>query len=387
MITIAYECARLFSSMTGFGTYCRTLISNLSAYYPNNHYLLISSDSHRYLSAQKTFELEEIDRILQTKSVRALFPPERWSIYWKAFGARKALNSNGVDIYHGPTQHIPRSIRETRIPKIITMHDLIYRHYPELCPGQDLDALDRQLSRACSVSDRIIAVSQSTKIDLVNLFSISPDKISVIYSACDTRYGNKVPEHIRIRIKEKYHLPDRYLLYVGSMTERKNLLSIVDAINRLPVNKRLPLVVIGDMTSYTDKVLNFSDKNKIREWLIFPSNVSTNELPAVYQGAELFIYPSLYEGFGMPVLEALTSGVPVITSNVSAMPEAGGPNTRLINPTDVDEIAWGIEEIVGDSELRGTMILAGKEHAKRFSGEVVTNQIFNLYINEIHKYR
>ena len=106
-----------------------------------------------------------------------------------------------------------------------------------------------------------------------------------------------------------------------------------------------------------------------------------------HQGAELFIYLSFYEGFGMPVLGALTSGVPVITSNVSAMPEAGGPNSRLINPTDVDEIVWGIEEIIGDSELRGTMILAGKEYAKRFSGEVVTNQIFNLYKNEIHKYR
>ena len=116
------------------------------------------------------------------------------------------------------------------------MHDLIYRHHPELCPGQDLDALDRQLSKACSISDRITAVSQSTKNDLVNLFSVTPDKISVIYSACDTRYRTKVPEHIKIHIKEKYHLPDRYLLYVGSMTERKNLLSIVDAINRLPVN-------------------------------------------------------------------------------------------------------------------------------------------------------
>ncbi|MCS5612510.1 MAG: glycosyltransferase family 4 protein, partial [Candidatus Poribacteria bacterium] len=310
-------------------------------------------------------------------------PPSSGRLYWKLLGARRTLFNQGVDIYHGLAQQIPRSVRQKRVPIVLTVHDLIYRHYPELSLNTDLNLYESQLLNACSISDKIVAVSESTKIDLVDLFSISPQKISVIYSACDYRYHKIATAETIQRTRSTYGLPERYLLYVGSMSERKNLLSVVKALNIIPRADRLPLVVVGATTSYSNVVGDYIKNNGLDDWIMFPKRVETEDLPAVYQAAEIFLYTSLYEGFGMPILEALSSGIPVITSNISAMPEAAGPDSRLIDPESPDEIATGITDILSDDSLRHKMIENSYAYSQKFNNKKVTEKMLQLYQTSI----
>ena len=389
MIKIGFESKRLFRSMTGFGAYSRTLVKGLVKHYPDNKYVLLPDQSNETASQELMLHTLDIEKVLNLDAVSVLYPPRNKSLYWKLFGAKQQLRSNNIDIYHGLTNQLPRSISSLNIPLVITVHDLYYLHYPELCRndlGQrdDLKKLNQELKKACYRSNKIIAVSENTKNDIVDQFSVSPDKVTVIYQSCDPVYFEKITEEKKYEVKQRYDLPDKYLMYVGSMTERKNLLSIVKAINLIPISERLPLVVIGSRTAYTDSVVDYAMKRKLDRWLIFANSVSNNDMPAVYQGAHIFLYISLYEGFGIPVLEALVSGVPVITSNSSALPEAAGPNSRLVEPTSVEDIARSIIEITEDKDLRSEMILKGRRHATKFESRVVSTQLMNLYEEMIH---
>ena len=389
MIKVGFESKRLFRSMTGFGAYSRTLVKGLAKHYPEHRYVLLPDQSHERASQESKFHTLDVQTVLNHDAVSVLYPPSNKSLYWKLLGAMQQLRSNNVDIYHGLTNQLPRSISRLNIPLVITIHDLYYLHYPELCRndlGQkdDLKKLNRELKEACIRSDKIIAVSESTKNDIVDQFCVSPDKVTVIYQSCDPVYFDRLTEKKQRAVRLKYDLPDKYLLYVGSMTERKNLLAIVKAIALIPISERLPLVVIGARTAYTDVIVDYAMKRGLDNWLIFPNSVSNNDMPAVYQGAHIFLYISLYEGFGIPVLEALVSGVPVITSNVSALPEAGGPNSRLVDPTDVEDIAKSIIDITRDKDLRSEMISKGRTYATKFESRVVSTQLMNLYKDMLH---
>ena len=379
MLTIGFEGKRLLSSSTGFGTYSRTLIRDICRFYPETRCVVIAHDSYNALNKLPTFSSLEVEQVKLLDSLKVVYPPNTWHLYWKLLGAKRALYDHGVDIYHGLAHQIPRSVHQKRIPLVLTVHDLIYRHYPEFSPDDDHNLYESQLLNACSISNKIVAVSESTKQDIVNFFSISPQKISVIYSACDYRYHEIATADTIRQTKSVYGLPEKYLLYVGSMSERKNLLSVVKALNIIPRTDRLPLVVVGATTSYSNVVSDYIKKNGLDDWIIFPKRVETEDLPAVYQAAEIFLYTSLYEGFGMPILEALSSGIPVITSNVSAMPEAAGPDSRLIDPESPDEIASGIIDILSDDSLRREMIETGYAYSQKFDNRRVTEKMLQLY--------
>jgi len=301
----------------------------------------------------------------------------------RVFAVSRQLRKAKVSLYHGMTHQIPRSVRSVGIPKILTIHDLIFLRCPEFFADEDIGQREHELRDACETAQKIVAVSEATKSDLISLFGIQSSKIEVIYSACDKRYWRTVSKEEILRVRQKHGLPDRYLLYVGSMAERKDLLSIVKAIASLPDRDKVPLVVVGAETAHTDVVKEYMRRYKLQKWVVFTKGVMTEDLPAVYQGAKIFLYISIYEGFGMPILEAITSGVPVIVSNTSAMPEAGGPGARLVSPQAVDEIALAIQEISQDVKLRDQMVKYGEAYARRFSSEVVTGQMMELYLSEI----
>jgi glycosyltransferase involved in cell wall biosynthesis len=320
----------------------------------------------------------EVDRVVSHESVRVVFPPDKAKLYWKLIGARRTLRENQIDLYHGLAHQIPRSVRLSAVPKVVTIHDLIYLHHPEFSPEDDLDRYDRQLRAACSISDRIIAVSESTKRDLIRFFSISPEKIRVIYSPCDARFGEKVSKERKIQVRKNYKLPDKYLLYVGSMAARKNLLAVVKAIREIPSENRIPLVIIGNKTAYSKTVFEYAEQAGLQHYLVTPKYVATDDLPAVYQGAQLFLYVSHYEGFGMPILEAITSGTPVVTSRTSAMPEAGGPGAALVDPENPLEIASKISELLVD-DARENAVREGLIHAMKFDNSRIARKLVSLY--------
>jgi len=363
---IAFDAKRIFNNFTGLGNYGRAVVANLAKYYPENEY---------HLFTPKIKETPETAPFLK--------PPfhlhKGSGAMWRTSGINKDLQKNEIDIYHGLSHEIPIGIQKTGIKSVVTIHDLIIKVYPKQFPFFDRQIYDFKFKYACENADTIIAISESTKQDIVKYYGVSESKIKVNYLSANPIFEQQLTSEQKGAVLKKYDLPTDYLLYVGSIIERKNLLSIIKAMEQLPADLDLPLVVVGKGKFYFQKIKKYLQANPIRNQIIFTKYIETADLPAIYQAAQIFLFPSIYEGFGIPVIEALHSQTPVITSNISSLPEAGGPSSLLINPTSVEEISNGISTILKDASLQQQMISEGKEYVKRFDGEILANELMNVF--------
>lgn len=369
MLRFGYDAKRLFNNFTGLGNYSRTLLKNLSYYYPDHAYFLFSP---------------KIERKADTKffTSSASFSPQAPLRYarplWRTYTIRYALKRHKIQLYHGLSNELPIGIHSTKIKSVVTIHDLVFKQRPEYYPWLDRKIYDFKFRYACEHADSIVAISESTKTDIVNFYGIAPKKIKVIYQSCDERFLQEKSPKLIEQILAKYNLPAEFMLYVGTISERKNLMGIVQAMAQLPPSMRIPLVVIGQGKEYKNQVLEFLNKENLQDRVIF-TQVSNDDLPAIFQKARIFLYPSRVEGFGIPVIEALFSRTPVISSNVSSLPEAAGPASWLVDPEDPSQITAGIERILGDDAFRQNMVKVGLEYAQNFRGEVVTEEMMDLY--------
>jgi glycosyltransferase involved in cell wall biosynthesis len=230
------------------------------------------------------------------------------------------------------------------------------------------------------MSDRIIAISQQTCSDIQEFLGIEEEKIDVIYQGCDPVFYSVVEKSVKEKLKEKYSLPGNYLLSVGTIEPRKNLLKIVQALHLDSID--IPLLVIGRPTPYLEQVKRFIRENSVPN-IQFLSNVPNEDLPGLYQMADIFLYPSKFEGFGIPILEALSSRTPVITSTGSCFAEAGGKSSLYVHPDEPEELAKSIRKILDDSSLRENMRRAGFEHAMRFTEDIIADNIMEVYMKAI----
>lgn len=288
----------------------------------------------------------------------------------------KQLN---LDVFHGLSHELPLGIKKTGVKSVVTIHDIIYKTYPNDFSFFDRIIYDFKFNYSCKNADKIIAVSQSTKNDIVKYYGTPESKIEVIYQSCHEQFKQTLSADEISKVLLPYKLPSQFMLFVGSIIERKNLLNLIKAIELLPETIKLPLVVVGKGNSYLKKVNAYIKGKKLEERIVFAPQVSYKDLPALYQKASVFIYPSVYEGFGIPVIEALWSKTPVITSNCSSMPEAAGNGAFLCNPKEPASIAEGIVKIIKDKNYAQELIEKGSEHIKNFENEVVTKQVLNLY--------
>jgi glycosyltransferase involved in cell wall biosynthesis len=280
-------------------------------------------------------------------------------------------------LYHGLSQELPFGIEKTGVKSVVTVHDLIFLRFPEFYNWIDVKIYYYKLVHACRVADIIVAISTQTKSDLVRFLNIPERKITVIHQGCNPCFWEKYSNEYWQEVKIKFNLPERYLLYVGTIEERKNLLSIIKALE--VVNIKIPLVVIGRKSDvYYKTVINHIYKHKLNN-IIFPDKVKNHELPVIYQNAECFVYPSFFEGFGIPILEALVSGTPVITSDRGCFAEAGGPGSLYVDPYDVKDIGEAIQKVLNSKELRDNMISTGLEYANNFKDEVIAQKYMSLY--------
>lgn len=377
---IGFDAKRAFQNSTGLGHYSRTLLTSLARYYPGNEYYLFApKQTTSFARVENSFKI-----ITPTH-----FPFSLFRSAWRSRGVVKDLKKNKIDLYHGLSHEIPVGIQAAGIPSVVTMHDLIFERFPQQYNKIDVIIYRKKFKHACKHANSIIAISQQTKDDLINIYNIPAAKIDVCYQSCDASFREKVSLPQREVIRQLYQLPPRFFLSVGSIIERKNLLTICKAMLLLKERLNIPLVVIGKGGAYKQRIQKFIEENDLQHSIIFLSDnaeANSNEgfkssahFPTIYQMAEALLYPSTFEGFGIPILEALSSGVPVITSNVSCMPEAGGNAAAYIDPYDAASLSLKMEEIATDKNLAEMMIQKGLLHAASFSNEKTAAAIMQVY--------
>lgn len=368
---IGFDAKRAFLNNTGLGNYSRDTIRVLSHYYQDNKYFLYTpkEDKNRRLSflASRTNTFIRTPQSLINKALKT---------YWRSISIARDLFNNKIDIYHGLSNELPLGIEKTNIKTIVTIHDLIFIRFPHLFRTIDRKIYYKKFNSACHRADKIIAVSQQTKQDIIDFFCIPEEKIEVIYQGCNSVFQSEVEDTKKQEIQVKYNLPKDYLLYVGSIEERKNLLTLLKTIEELPNQK---LVVIGNGKAYKIKCLRFIAEHNLSDRVLFLTSLNLEEMAAIYQNAKMLIYPSIFEGFGIPILEALFSKIPVITSKDGCFTEAGGPAPNYINPLSVNEMKEAILEIQNSTKLSKQMIAKGFEYAQNFRDEKIATNLMAAY--------
>lgn len=369
---IGYEAKRANANRTGLGNYSRFVIRSLKR---------CGSTDRLNLYIPKRKENAEYDALLELEGVGSHLPDRpfwrRLSALWRVFGVAPQLRRDGVRLFHGLSNELPYGLAGRGIRSVVTIHDLIFRILPGCYKPVDRWIYTWKFRSACRRADRIVAVSECTKRDIVRLFGIDPAKIEVIYQGCDEMFARGYPAGELDRAARTYGLPARYLLNVGTLEERKNLLEIVQALEHLP--EEIHLVAVGGRTPYTARVERYAAERGLARRVRLLHKVTYRDLPLLYARAEAMVYPSRYEGFGIPIIEALNAGVPVVAATGSCLEEAGGPDSLYVSPDDPAGLAAAVRRILDDGELRRTMIERGRAYVARFRMEIVGPQMADLY--------
>jgi glycosyltransferase involved in cell wall biosynthesis len=285
-----------------------------------------------------------------------------------------------VDVFFSP--HIFSSSVSKKCKTITTFHDLSFENYPEFYSfGKNYWHFLMNPRKQAQKADKIIAVSQSTKDDLVKIYGIEPEKIKVIYSGINSVFSTCLPVgkvqysvSSISKIKKKYNLPEKYILYLGTLEPRKNIIGLIKAFELFKKSYKLQatsykLIIAGSKGWLYKDIFKAVQNSPAKDDIIFTGFIDDKDKSALYSLADLFVYPSFYEGFGFPPLEAMSSGTPVITSNFSSLPEAVGNAAITVNPYDLDELAKAIEMVLSDEKLRDILIERGYKRVKNFSWE------------------
>ena len=297
-MNIGFDGKRAVRNFTGLGNYSRYVIEYLCRHYPNHQYTLYAPKEG---SGQPFTEMMRQCPALKTVYAKGIWKRARAA--WRSWGVTRQLEQDGIQIYHGLSNELPLNIRQAKgVRSVVTIHDLIFLRHPEFYPAIDRKIYAYKFRQACLQADAIIAISECTKRDIQEFFGIPEEKIHVIYQGCDPIFTRPVTEEEKQRVRTKYNLPTRYILNVGTLEARKNAALLAKAHNgQCPDD--VHLVLVGRTTPYVKEIQRFANWFVHRDNMHILPHVPTEDLPALYAGAELFVYPSLYEGFGIPILE------------------------------------------------------------------------------------
>ena len=381
---IGFDAKRLYNNFTGLGNHSRTTIDILTTEFPEHEY---------YLYTPKT-RLNRVTEPYLTKEGCHTVQPcgIMKGGAWRTFGLASAMKADGVQLFHGLSNEIPVGLRRAGIPSVVTIHDVAFNTFPDMYYWHDRQIYDLKWKYACRNADRIIAISECTKRDIMRFYDVPDDRIDVVYQPVAPRYyiadasaGNDADTADGATAPQAQpSLPELvgrdYMLYVGSVNSRKNLLGIVKAMEMMPRDLDLPLVIVGDGGAYKQKVQEYITRHGMDDRFLWPKNVSQDTLMSLYRSARLFVYPSFYEGFGLPVVEAQLCGCPVVTSNVSSLPEAGGPFALKADPTEPADISAQMVKILTDTDLRISLAAQGRDYALRtFHPSVLARELMATY--------
>lgn len=368
---IGYDAKRIVRNGTGLGSYGRTLVNDLSA--------LSEFDLRLYAPDKGMPQLRS--QIVGRDNVSFCYPANAHTsagkALWRTKGIVKQLVRDEVDIYHGLSGELPKGISESGIRSIVTIHDLIFMRHPEYYNKMDVKIYTRKFQQTLREADRIVAISECTRRDISELGEIDASRIDVIYQSCAPRFNEEPQARKMWQVRDKYELPDRYVLNVGSIEERKNVMLAVKALHHLPDD--VSLVIVGRQTPYSDEVHEYVLEHRMHGRVQMLHNVPDDDLPALYRMADCFVYPSRYEGFGIPIIEAISQGLPVVACTGSCLEEAGGPDSLYVGPDDPEAMAHAISRVLFGAPERQQRIELSRQYIRRFENSDAARHFADLY--------
>ena len=369
---IGFDAKRIVRNGTGLGSYGRTLVNDLAQ----------RQDLELRLYAPDKGRDDLRSQILERPNVSFCYPrfssfihlPSSW---WRMKDVVTDLQRDGVQLYHGLSGELPIGIHKSGIRSVVTIHDLIFLRHPEFYKWADTTIYAWKFRQTLKEADHIIAISECTKRDILYYGDIDEKKITIVYQSFAPRFSAEVSEEQRSQVRKIYVLPQRYILNVGSIEARKNILQAVQALPLLPDD--VALVIVGRHTPYTDCVLQYVHEHHLERRVLVLHGVPDDHLPVLYDLAEAFVYPSVYEGFGIPIIEAISCGLPVVACSGSCLEEAGGSDNLYVQPGDVAAMADAIRQTLVGAEGRELRIENSKKYIRRFSGCNVASQVADIY--------
>jgi len=373
-MNIGFEAKRLFTNRTGLGNYSRFVVNALSLHHPANNYLLYTP---------KGLPHKDAKNIVGRPNVEVITPGGVYSLtfgtsIWRTWGMSQHASIANLDIFHGLSHELPMGLPR-RIKTVVTVHDLIFFRYPEFYNPIDVLIYKFKLVRACRMADKIIAVSSQTANDLIDFVQVDPLKVEIIGQGCHANFKRRFSAAELSQVKVKYKLPSNYILNVGTIERRKNLLVMVRALSGFSKESRVPLVVIGKKTEYFKEVVEEARSLNVLHSIQFLENVPFEDFPGIYQGADVFVYPSLFEGFGIPLLEAIECQVPVIASQGSCFKEVAGPSSIYVDPMDAEELKSQLCAVLENSDLSSKMITDSTAYVRKFQPDVISANLISVY--------
>jgi glycosyltransferase involved in cell wall biosynthesis len=351
----------------GIGTYIRNLLRHLARIDRENEYVLLCQAADLGIAEPLGPNFRAVLEPSANYSLR-----EQFHIPW-------LLMREKPDVFHAPHYVLPVGVR---CRSVVTIHDCIHLMFPQYLPNRAAYAYARAaMWSAARHSDRILTVSEASKRDILRFFGVPPEKISVVYNAIDERFWVEPGPDVVARVRERFQLDHGFVLYAGTIRPHKNLVRLIEAFDTQPPDgfEDLKLLIIGDEISKLPALRRAVHGHKLHKHVRFLGFVPDDTLAVLYRLAGVFVFPSLYEGFGLPPLEAMASGTPVVTSNISSLPEVVGEAAVLVDPYDVASIVDGIRRVLTDPDLATDLRKKGLLRAREFSWERSVSRTHDIY--------
>ncbi len=352
---LGFDAKRLFHNTTGLGNYSRALLDGLQKSYPSNQYFLFDQkeDSQYYPNSE-------------------IVKPQITNFLWRSAFCIKQINALELDVFHGLSNQLPIGKWNLNTKKIVTIHDVIFKTHPEKYPLLDRISYDIKTSKAINIADKIIATSHFTAKDIMKHYELDSRKLEVVYQSCDDGFWQEKKESELNEFRNKHKLNQPFLLYVSSFTQRKNHLELINAFAKID-NKDVPLVLIGQKGEALESIIKLIKSLKLQNRVKILNNLKKNDLISAYQCANWFVYPSLIEGFGIPILEAMTSNLPILASDIEVFREVASPDVQFFDLKNNSELCSKLNNLLVINKLNYS------SHLEKYKKEEISKQLMSIY--------
>jgi len=365
--------ARMGDTRGGIGVYIRELVSHLSDIDKKNQYFVIVN---KYSDGSFIPSADNFTILASSITRKHYFIKDLWNLFFLPF----LLKANNIDLYFNPRYVLP--IFKGNIKMVVTMHDMIALLFPEIWPGISGFRIRNYIKYSSQRADIIITISNWAKKDIVRILNVPKDKVKVILCGINKKLFKPIPDlSMQRSVKRKYGIRKNFILTVGPLGTRKNHNRLIDAYSILPeyVKEDYQLIIAGEKKGTYNKLLIKASKTCLADDIVFTGFIPEKEIPMVINAASLFIFPSIYEGFGIPLLEAMACGTPILASNVSSIPEVAGDAALLFDPYNINEMANKIDRVINDKELRQKLVQRGFERIKKYSWKNTAKEILGVF--------